>query len=288
MADFRLKLRNNSPMALVFRKLRKNRVSMFCIFVIILLVGIAIFGYHLSPYDYAAQDLDNALLRPNLHHWFGTDNFGRDVLSRVFYGARYTIFIGFGCMTLSTMIAVPLGLISAYYPKFDNLIMRSLDIIIGIPTMTLLLCLIAVLGISLPHMIIAITVITIPAMARITRSQAMIVKNQEFIEATIAIGASNWRIITKHILPNSMAPIIIQFTLGVGFVVIESAALSFVGMGVQPPHPEWGLMVSTGRAYLRNAWFLSILPGLAIMSFTFTLNYLGDGLRDAMDPRLNR
>lgn len=282
------RLRRNSPMWEVWRRLKKNKVSMTCLAIILLLLLLAIFGSFITPYNYAAQDLENALVAPSFRHPFGTDNFGRDMFSRVIYGTRYTVFIGFGCITISALIAVPLGLIAAYFHQVDNLIMRALDVIIGMPTTPLLLCIIAALGISMGHMVTALTVVTIPGIARVTRSQALTVKNQEFIEASIAIGASNWRILLRHILPNSMAPLIIQYTLGTGMVVLESASLSFVGMGVQAPHPEWGLMISTGRAFLRTGWYLSIMPGLAIIALTFTLNYLGDGLRDAMDPRLNK
>jgi peptide/nickel transport system permease protein len=288
MSEMPSRLRKNSPMREVWRRLKKNKLSMFCLGVIIALLLVAILGSLITPYNYAAQDLDNTLLPPSFSHPFGTDNFGRDTFSRILYGARYTIFIGFFCITVSAVIAIPLGLIAAYYHKLDNLIMRAMDVIIGMPSTPLLLVLIAALGIGLGHMIIALIVVTIPGFARVTRSQAMVVKNQDFIEASVAIGASSLRILLRHILPNSMAPLIIQFTLGTGFVVLESASLSFVGMGVQAPHPEWGLMISTGRAFLRTSWYLSIMPGLAIMTLTFALNYLGDGLRDAMDPRLNK
>jgi peptide/nickel transport system permease protein len=242
----------------------------------------------LTPYGYAIQDYGNVMKPPSLAHPFGTDNFGRDVLSRIIYGSRYTVFIGFGCITLAAVIGVTLGLVAAYFSKLDNLIMRTLDIIIGMPAMTLLMCIIAVLGVSIANMVIALCVTFIPSFARVTRAQALTVKNQEFIEASIAIGANNRRILLKHILPNSLAPIIIEYSLNTGQLVLWSASLSFIGMGVQPPIPEWGLMISAGRPYLRSAWYLSIIPGLAIILLTFVLNYLGDGLRDALDPRLNK
>jgi len=210
------------------------------------------------------------------------------VLSRIIYGSRYTVFIGFGCITIAMMVGVTLGLVSAYFSKLDNIIMRAMDIIIGMPAMTLLMCIIAVLGVSIRNMVIALCITSIPDFARIARAQALTVKNQEFIEASVAIGAGDIRVLLRHILPNSMAPIIIQFTLGAGHIILSSASLSFIGMGVQPPTPEWGLMISAGRQYLRSYWYLSIIPGLAIILLTFALNYLGDGLRDALDPRLNK
>lgn len=272
----------------VWRKLKKNKLAMISLFIICLLIIISIFAPLLAPYDYTEQDYDNMLQAPNSRYIFGTDNFGRDVFSRVIYGSRYTVFIGFVCITVAAIIGVLLGLIAAYYPKLDNLIMRTIDIIIGMPAMTLLMCLIAVMGVSLTNMIIALCITTIPGFARVTRAQVLVVKNQEFIEAAIAIGADTKRILFRHILPNSLAPIIVQYTLGAGTVVLLSASLSFIGMGVQAPNPEWGLMISSGRPYLRSNWYLSIIPGFAIILLTFTLNYLGDGLRDALDPKLNK
>jgi len=280
--------RKNSPMRDVWRKLKKNGWAMASLYIILGLFLLAFFAPLLMPYDYAAQDYENTLQFPSWKHPFGTDNFGRDIFSRVLYGTRYTMFIGFGCITIASVVGVALGLVSAYFPKLDNMIMRSIDIVIGMPAMTLLMLIIAVLGISMTNMIIALCITSIPAFARVTRAQALTVKNQEFIEASVAIGADNKRILLKHILPNSLAPVIVEYSLGAGSVVLWSASLSFIGMGVQAPTPEWGLMISAGRAYLRSNWYMSILPGLAIILLTFVLNYLGDGLRDAMDPRLNK
>ena len=286
----RLVFRNsgNSPMKDVWRKLKMHRWAMASLVIIMLLLLMAIFAPILTPYDYAAQNHGKALQFPSAQHPFGTDNFGRDILSRIVYGSRYTVFIGFGCITISALLGVSLGMLAAYFPNLDNIIMRVLDIIIGMPTMTLLMCIIAVLGVNMTNMVIALCVTSIPNFARVARAQALTVKNQEFIEASIAIGADDKRILLKHILPNSLAPIIIEYTLGAGQIVLWSASLSFIGMGVQPPTPEWGLMISAGRTYLRTAWFMTIIPGCAIILLTFVLNYLGDGLRDALDPRLNK
>lgn len=280
--------KKNGPLADVWRKLKKNRWAMISLYIIVFLVIIAIFAPFIIPYDYATQDYDSILLEPSKDHLFGTDNFGRDIFSRIVYGSRYTVFIGFGCITISAIVGIALGLIAAYYPKLDGLIMRVIDIVIGMPTMTLLMCLIAVMGISLRNMCIALCVTHIPPFARVTRAQVLTLKNQEFIEASIALGASDRRILLKHILPNALAPNIIEYTLGCGGVILWSASLSFIGMGVQAPTPEWGLMISAGRQYLRLAPHMAIIPGLCIILFTFVLNYLGDGLRDAMDPKLNK
>ena len=181
-----------------------------------------------------------------------------------------------------------LGLLAAYYKKLDNLIMRIMDVLIGMPGMTLLILIIAVLGSDIRIMVLAIAISYTPSFARVTRGAALSVINQEYIEACTAIGADDKRILLHHVFPKSMAPVIIQFSLTAGLSILLGASLSFVGMGVQAPTPEWGLMVSDGRSYLRSAWYMSIIPGLAIILVTTALNYLGDGIRDALDPRLNK
>lgn len=279
---------SNGPVQDVWRKLKKDKWAMASMFVVILLFLIALFAPLLMPYDYAVQDPAHVLEFPSLAHPFGTDNFGRDIFSRVIYGSRYTIFVSFGCITLSAAAGVVIGLIAAYFSKLDNIIMRAIDVIIGLPSMTLLMCLISVMGISLTNMILALCVTSIPSFARVVRAQAMTLKEQEFVEAARAIGASDWRILIHHILPNALAPVIVQYSLGAGNVVLMSASLSFIGMGVQAPNPEWGLMISAGRDFFRTNWYMSIIPGLAIVMLTYALNYMGDGLRDALDPRLNK
>ncbi len=280
--------KKNSMARDVWRRLSRNKLAMLSLAVIIFMILLALVGPYVAPYSYKAQDYGALLQSPNSAHYFGTDNFGRDVFSRIIVGTRYTISIGFGCMTAATVIGIFFGIVAAYYPKFDNLIMRLMDLMIGIPGMTLLMCLISVMGISIRNMVIALIIFKIPTMSRVVRAQALTVKQQEFIEAEVSIGASPLRIILRHILPNSVAPILVQYTLGIGSVVLWSASLSFIGMGVQAPDPEWGLMISAGRAYLRDSPHLGIIPGLAIIVFTFALNLLGDGLRDALDPRLNK
>lgn len=280
--------KKNSMARDVWRRLSRNKLAMLSLAAIIFMILLALVGPYVAPYSYKAQDYGALLQSPNSAHYFGTDNFGRDVFSRIIVGTRYTISIGFGCMTAATVIGIFFGIVAAYYPKFDNLIMRLMDLMIGIPGMTLLMCLISVMGISIRNMVIALIIFKIPTMSRVVRAQALTVKQQEFIEAEVSIGASPLRIILRHILPNSVAPILVQYTLGIGSVVLWSASLSFIGMGVQAPDPEWGLMISAGRAYLRDSPHLGIIPGLAIIVFTFALNLLGDGLRDALDPRLNK
>jgi len=244
--------------------------------------GLAVF-----PYDFAVQDYDHRLEFPNHEHWFGTDNFGRDIFSRVIYGGRYSLVIGFGCISVAAFFGSTLGALAAFFPKFDNFIMRFVDIVMGIPIFMLSISIIAALGSNnMKNMMIALAVTSIPPFARIVRAQVLTVMEQEFVDAARSIGASNLRILLKYIMPNTLAPIITQFTLGAGSIILWGAALSFIGMGVQPPTPEWGLMISSGRAYLRDYWYIAIIPGLAIITTTYALNLAGDGLRDALDPRL--
>lgn len=272
----------------VWRKLKKNKLAVGSMILLVLIFFVGIFGAWIAPYNYAAQNYDEVLQSPNGTHLFGTDNFGRDIFSRILYGCKYTILIGFGSTILACLLGGALGLLAAYYKNADNIIMRIMDIFIGMPGMTLLILIIAVLGSNIWNMIIAIAISYTPTFARVTRGAALSVINQEYIEASVAIGANSRRVLLKHILPNCLAPIIVQFSLTAGLSILLGASLSFVGMGVQPPTPEWGLMVSDGRSYLRTNWYMSIIPGLAIILVTTCLNYLGDGLRDALDPRLNK
>ena len=280
--------RKKSQLHDVWRKLKQNKMAVGSMILLVLIFFVGIFGTWIAPYDYAAQNYDEVLMSPSASHLFGTDNFGRDIFSRILYGCKYTILIGFGAPILACVFGSLLGLIAAFYKKLDNIIMRIMDIFIGMPGMTLLILIIAVLGPNLWNMIIAIAISYTPTFARVTRGAALSVINQEYIEACIAIGANNRRVLLRHVLPNCLAPIIVQFSLTAGLSILLGASLSFVGMGVQPPTPEWGLMVSDGRSYLRTNWYMSIIPGLAIILVTTCLNYLGDGLRDALDPRLNK
>lgn len=281
--------RSNGQLSDVWRKLKMNKVAMASLFIIMMLLLVAVAGPWIAPYDYAYQDHTAILQLPNAQHIFGTDNFGRDIFSRILNGCRYTIFIGFGATIMAAVFGSVLGLLAAYYKKLDNIIMRAMDVLIGMPGMTLLILIIAVLGSDIKIMVLAIAISYTPSFARVIRGAALSVINQEYIEACSAIGASDRRILFHHVFPNSMAPVIIQFSLTAGLSILLGASLSFVGMGVQPPTPEWGLMVSDGRSYLKEAsWHMSVIPGLALILETTALNYLGDGLRDALDPRLNK
>ncbi len=270
-----------------WKRLKRNRLAMFGLFIIGLLVFCAIFADLIAPYDYATQDLMNAYQGPSLQHWFGTDEFGRDILSRVIYGTRISLQIGFIAVGISLIFGGFLGAVAGYYGgKLDNFIMRVMDIIMSIPSILLAISIVAALGSSMTNLMIATGISYIPSYARIVRASILGIKDQEFIEAAKAVGTSDWTIIIRHILPNCLAPIIVQATLGVAFAILTAAGLSFIGLGIAPPTPEWGSMLSTGRNYIRDYWHMTLFPGLAIALTIFALNVLGDGLRDALDPKL--
>lgn len=226
--------RSNGQLSDVWRKLKMNKVAMGSLFIILMLLLVAVAGPWITPYDYAYQDHTATLQLPNAQHIFGTDNFGRDIFSRILYGCRYTVFIGFGATIMAAVFGSVLGLLAAYYKKLDNIIMRAMDVLIGMPGMTLLILIIAVLGSDIKIMVLAIAISYTPSFARVIRGAALSVINQEYIEACSAIGASDRRILFRHVFPNSMAPVIIQFSLTAGLSILLGASLSFVGMGRSP------------------------------------------------------
>ncbi|SKC36691.1 ABC transporter permease [Maledivibacter halophilus] len=280
-------IRKKGPWRDVWRRLRKNKLAMFGLIVLILLSFCAIFANHIAPEGYDDQNLSRRFSFPNKENLLGTDNFGRDILSRMIYGSRVSLTVGFIAVGMAVVIGGGLGAVAAFYGnKVDNIIMRAMDILLAIPGMLLALSLAAALGPGLNNMMIAIGVGNIPSYARVVRASVLTVKEQEYVEAARSIGASDFRIIFGHIIPNAMAPIIVQATLGVAGAILSAAALSFLGLGIQPPYPEWGAMLSGARQYIRDYWYMTTFPGLMIMITIYCLNVLGDGLRDALDPRL--
>jgi len=281
------KKRKSGPWYDVWRRLKKNKMAMFGLCIIILLIFTALFADFIAPYGFDDQNLKDRLTAPGGKYLLGTDNFGRDIFSRIIYGSRISLQVGFIAVGIAALVGGSLGAIAGYYGgKLDNFVMRVMDILLAIPSILLAISIVAALGPGLRNVMIAVGIGSIPSYARIVRASVLSIRDQEFIEAARAVGASDFRIITKHILPNSLAPIIVQATLGVAGAILSAAGLSFIGLGIQPPTPEWGAMLSSGREYLRDNWYVATFPGLAIMITIFALNLLGDGLRDALDPRL--
>ena len=271
----------------VFNKLKKNKSAVVGGILIILLIAIALIGPYLTPYDpLYDQDVTNKLATPSSDHWFGTDNFGRDIFSRVIQGTGLTLMIGFFSILLGATVGIFLGIIAGYYGKrTDSIIMRVMDVLLAFPSILLALTIVTVLGGNMFNVIIAVAVSSVPIFARIVRGSTLSVKKLEYIDAMKALGASDSRIIFKHILPNITSPLIVQATLSIATAILSAAGLSFLGLGAQPPTPEWGAMLSDGRNYLYNAPHVALFPGLAIVVAVLAFNLLGDGLRDAFDPK---
>ena len=280
-------IKKRSQWGLVWARLKRNKMAMFGLFIMALLIVVAIFAPIIARYPYYYQNLTNRLAAPSAAHWFGTDSLGRDVFSRIVYGARVSLQVGIISIGIATFVGGLLGAISGYYGgHLDTFIMRLMDILLAIPGILLAISIVAALEPSLTNLMIAVGISAIPIEARVIRASVMQVRDQEFVEAAKAVGTKDLRIIFKHILPNAMAQIIVQSTLGVAGAILAAAGLSFIGLGIQPPSPEWGAMLAEGRQHMRDHWHVTTFPGAAIMTTIFALNLLGDGLRDALDPKL--
>lgn len=281
--------KKQSQFVATWKRLCKNKFAMFGLVIIGILVFAAIFADFIAPYDYAEQNLKERFQTPSWEHPFGTDNFGRDIFSRIIYGTRISLQVGFVAVGIAVVVGGILGAIAGYYGKFlDNFIMRIIDVMLAIPSILLAIAITAAFGAGLTNVMIAIGISSIPSYARIVRASVLSVREQEYIEAARATGASDFRIIFGHILPNSLSPIIVQATLGVAGAILSTAGLSFIGLGIEPPLPEWGAMLSAGRSFLRDYPHIVMFPGVTIMITIFALNLFGDGLRDALDPKLKR
>jgi peptide/nickel transport system permease protein len=270
-----------------WRRFRKNKIALVGLGIVVFFILLAIFAPLLAPYDFKDQNLAERLQPPSAKHLFGTDDFGRDIFSRVIYGARISLWVGFFSVLGSVIAGSLLGIIAGYYGRWiDGIISRLFDIMLAFPSILLAIGIVAVLGPSLQNALIAIAVINIPNFGRLIRSRVLSIKQEEYVMAARAIGMSDMRILFHHILPNSMAPIIVQGTLAIATAIIEAAALGFLGLGAQPPNPEWGKMLADSKDFLTQAPWTMIFPGLAIMLTVLGFNLMGDGLRDALDPRM--
>lgn len=283
--------KKRSMAAEIWQRLLRNKMAMLGLFILTLLVLAAIFADVIADYDtmVVAQNIPERLQGPSAAHWFGTDEFGRDIFARLIHGSRVSLVVGLMSMTISLLIGGCLGSFAGFYGgRVDNVIMRIMDIFLAVPSILLAITIVAALGTNLFNVMLAIGISGIPTFARVVRAAVMSVKDQEFVESSRAIGAGSITIIFREILPNCMAPIIVQSTLFVASAILSTASLSFIGLGVQPPDPEWGAMLSSGRNFLRDAVHITLFPGLAIIITILALNLLGDGLRDALDPRLKQ
>lgn len=279
----------NSALSGVWTRLCRNYLALFGFAVMAVLVFLAVAAEWIAPFGYADQDYMAILQGSSAAHWLGTDQFGRDVLSRIIYGSRISLQVGIIAVFISLVLGAFLGAIAGYFGgKLDSLIMRFMDIQLAIPTILLAIVVSSVLGPGLLNLMIAVGVTAVPKFARIMRASVISVKDMEFVEAAKAMGASHARIILIYILPNCAGPLIVQATITVANSILFAATLSFLGLGIQPPFPEWGGMLSDARAYMRTNAMLSIYPGVAIMLTILALNFIGDGLRDALDPKQKR
>jgi len=268
---------------------RKSPLALIGLGIITAFLVIAVLGDFLAPYKPLAVDITNRLQPPSVQHFFGTDEFGRDVFSRLLSGAKYSIQTGVVVLAIAIPLGSILGAIAGYFGgKYDEVIMRITDVFLAFPSLILAMAVSAALGPSLQNVMLSLIVVWWPAYARLVRGQALSVRENAYIEAARSMGASRVRIIFQHILPNSISPVIVRATLEMGMVIIWAAGLSFLGFGAQPPSPEWGRLITEGRIYIFQAWWITAFPGLAILLVVLGFNLLGDGLRDILDPKLRR
>ncbi|WP_193310456.1 ABC transporter permease [Halorubrum halophilum] len=273
----------------VVRRLRRHKPAVFGAFVIALIFATALFAPVVAPYEPSAQDLGNTLSGPSSDHLLGTDAFGRDILSRIIHGSQVSLQIAITAVGVALGIGVALGALAGYYGGWiDTVIQTAVDITWSFPAILVGLALAAMLEPSLTNIMVAVGLVFWGQYARLVRGEILSLREQDFIKAAHAIGASDARIIIRHLLPNAVMPAFVVATLMMGNAIAVEAALSFLGLGAQPPTPSWGVMLAAGRDYMRTAWWISTFPGIAIVVFIFGFNLLGEGLRDALDPKLNR
>jgi peptide/nickel transport system permease protein len=272
-----------------WQRFRCNRFAMAGGVIVAGLFILSFLAPYIAPYDPATIDAYHVLLPPSASHWMGTDELGRDVFTRVIYGARISLKVGFVAVGIAVAIGTVVGLVAGYYGRWvDSLLMRFVDIMLCFPTFFLILAVIALLEPSIWYIMLIIGITGWMGVARLVRAEVLSIKERDYITAARSIGASNARIIFRHILPNAAAPVFVAATLGVAGAILTESALSFLGIGVQPPTPSWGNILTSGKDYLEFAWWLSLFPGVAILVTVLAYNLLGEGIRDALDPRLHR
>lgn len=281
------KAKKQSEFVRIMKQLSKNKMAMIGLAILSTEIILAALAPFIIPYDYTQMDMTSTFAKPSFQHFFGADDMGRDIFSRILYGARFSMSIGIIAVAIGTFFGCTIGSIAGFFGgQVDNIIMRLLDVIQAIPGMLLMIVISAVLGPGYFNTIIALSVGSISGMARLLRAQMLKERDNEYIEAAQSINCSKFRIIVSHLIPNCLSPMIVAATMGVAQMITVAAGLSFIGLGVQPPTPEWGAMLSAARQFIRQAPHLVLFPGLAIALTVLALNLLGDGLRDALDPKL--
>jgi peptide/nickel transport system permease protein len=266
--------------------LARNRTALVAALVLLAIILVAIFDETFAPQGANEQDIDNRLQAPSWSHLFGTDDLGRDILSRVILGASVSLKVGFLSVGLAMVGGTIIGLIAGFYGRWvDDTLMRIMDMLFAFPAVLLAIAILAIRGPGTSNTIIAIAIVYVPIFARVTRASVLGVREEVYVRASRSVGASDFRLITRHVLPNAAPPIIVQASISLAFAVLAEAALSFLGLGTQPPNPSWGLMLAEGRGYIDLAWWLAFFPGMAIVITVLCFNLLGDGLRDVLDPR---
>ena len=282
------KIKKKSRAGEIWRRFRKNKLAVFGMILFSLILLVSIFADLIVDYDIAiTQVAADRLQNPNAEHWFGTDNYGRDLFARIVHGSRNSLLVGFGSVAIGVVLGGLLGAVCGYVGgRFDAIVMRILDSVMCIPSTMLALAIVAALGTNLANVLLAMTISSVPRYCRIIRSSVLCVTGQTYIEAAHSCGTSDFQIIMTHVLPNAIGPIIVQATMGVGSAIIAAAGISFVGMGIQPPAPEWGAMLNEAKTFMTMYPYMVVFPGLAIGFTALGMNLMGDGLRDALDPKL--
>lgn len=285
------KVKGRSMAQETWRRLVKNKGAVIGMIFLALLVTAAVLSPYIFDYDtqVIGMNMPEKLQPPGSAHWFGTDEVGRDLFARVIYGARYSLMIGVGSVLIGLVVGTILGSLAGFYGGVaDSIIMRGVDIFYSIPNIMTAVVIVSVLGRSTVNLMIALAFSCASSFSRIVRASVMTIRNQEYVESSYSMGLPTWKIIMKHILPNCLSPIIVQLTLLIGTTIISASSLSFLGIGIPAPAPEWGALLSAGRGHIRDASYMCVIPGLAIMFTVLALNLLGDGLRDALDPKLKK
>ncbi|MDR0252949.1 MAG: ABC transporter permease subunit [Brucellaceae bacterium] len=275
------------PLAEFWRRFKKQKVAVIALLFIITLVLVAIFAPFVAPYDPTTPDYNAVLQGPSAAHWAGTDTYGRDIFSRIIWGARISLSVGFLSVTLGALAGVSLGIISGYYGRWiDSAVMRLCDLLLAFPGILLAIAVIAILGPGITNVIYAVAIFSIPVFARLARGTTLQLKRTVYVDASRAIGVKDRVIMLRHILPGTLPNVIVYFSMRIGTSILTAASLSFIGLGAQPPSPEWGAMLADGRTYMGVADHLTLFPGIAIFVTVLGFNLFGDGLRDALDPKL--